>query len=96
MNSMPAPPNVTQCETVHCSVRLRLLLESRQVAHQLAGTAGACRFVWNYFLACKTHAYRCWREFRIGDRPRLTRFRMYKEYTALRWKPSYALLQEHG
>ncbi len=93
---MPAAPNVTQSETVHCSVRLRLLPGSHTAAHQLAGTAGACRFVWNHFLARKSHAYRCWREFRIGDPPRLTRFSLYQEFTALRRDPEYAWLQEYG
>ena len=93
---MPDAPNVTQCEVVHRSVRLRLLPGSRAVAHQMAGTAGACRFVWNHFLARQTHAYRCWQEFRIGDRPSPTRFSMYKEFTALRRDPQYAWLQAYG
>ena len=62
---MPGAPNVAQPEIVHRSVRLRLWPGSRATAQQLAGTAGACRFVWNYFLAGQSHAYQCWREYRI-------------------------------
>ena len=54
---MPAASNVAPAETVHRSVRLRLLPESRQVAHKLAGTAGACRFVWNHFVARTQQEY---------------------------------------
>ena len=93
---MPDAPNVTQCEVVHRSVRLRLLPGSRAEAHQMAGTAGTCRLVWNHFLARQTHAYRCWQEFRIGDRPSPTRFSMYKEFTALRRDPQAAWLQAYG
>ncbi len=64
---MPDAPNVPQPEIVHRSVRLRLLPGSRAAAQQLAGTAGACRFGWNYFLARQSHAYQCWREYRIAD-----------------------------
>ena len=48
---MPAASNVAQAETeiVHRSVRL--LPGSRVPVQQLAGTTGACRFVWNHFLA---------------------------------------------
>ncbi len=93
---MPDAPNVPQPEIVHRSVRLRLLPGSRAAAQQLAGTAGACRFGWNYFLARQSHAYQCWREYRIGPRPRVSFFRLGKEFTSLRQEPAYAWLQAYG
>ncbi len=101
---MPAAPNVAQPEpeTVHRSVRLRLLPESRARAHQLAGTAGACRRVWNYMLARKQQqyrAYRCWQDYKIGPekaKPQLSFFSLGKEFTALRRDPEYAWLQEYS
>ena len=101
---MPAAPNVAQPdpETVHRGVRLRLLPESRARAHQLAGTAGACRFVWNHFLARKQQqykAYRCWQDYKIGPekaKPQLSCFSLNQEFTALRRDPEYAWLQEYS
>ncbi len=104
---MPAAPTVAQpdtepAETVPRSVRLRLLPESRARAQQLAGTAGACRFVWNHMLARKQQqyrAYRCWQDYKIGPeqpKPNLTFFGMGHEFTALRRDPEYAWLQEYS
>ena len=95
---MPAASNEAQTEngTVHRSVRLRLLPESRAVAHQLAGTAGACRFVWNHFLARQQQEYAA---FQAGDRekaPGVSAFSMYKEFTALRRDPQHAWLREYS
>ncbi len=93
---MPAAPNVAQTEIIHRSVRLRLLPGSPGLARQLAGTAGACRFVWNHFLARQTHLYRCWRDYRIGEKPRVSFFSLGKEFTALRRDPENAWLQEYS
>ena len=101
---MPAASSITttDSEWVHRSVRLRLLPGSRAVAHQLAGTAGACRFVWNHFLALKRQQYRdyrCWQDYKIGPekpKPNLTFFGMGLEFTALRHHPRTAWLQAYG
>ena len=102
---MPAAPNVAQPEIIHLvhrGVRLRLLPGSRAGAHQLAGTAGACRFVWNHMLALKQQqyrAYRCWQDYRIGPekpKPQLTFFSLGREFTALRRDPRYAWLQAYS
>ena len=102
---MPAAPNVAQpepAETVPRSVRLRLLPETRARAHQLAGTAGACRFVWNHMLARKQQqywAYQCWQDYKIGPeqpKPNLTFFSLGQEFTALRREPGSAWLQEYS
>ncbi len=93
---MPAAPNVAQPEIIHRSVRMRLLPESRAAAQQLAGTAGVCRFVWNHFLARQTHVYRSWRDYRIGEKLRVSFFSLGKEFTALRRDPEYAWLQEYS
>ena len=99
---MPAAPNVAQPERVHRGVRLRLLPGSRAAAHQLAGTAGACRFVWNHFLARKQQqykAYQCWQDYKIGPapaKPQISFFSLGKEFTALRQDPAYAWLREYS
>ena len=101
---MPAASSITtsDSEWVYRSVRLRLLPGSRAVAHQLAGTAGACRFVWNHFLALKRQqyrAYRCGQDYKIGPekpKPNLTFFGMGLEFTALRHHPRTAWLQAYG
>ncbi len=99
---MPAASNVAQPELVHRGVRLRLLPGSRAVAYQLAGTAGAGRFVWNHFLARKQQqyrAYRCGQDYKIGPepaKPQLSFFSLGKEFTALRQDPEYAWLQAYS
>ena len=92
---MPAASNVAQTEngTVHRSVRLRLLPESRAVAHQLAGTAGACRFVWNYFLARTQQEYAAYREGAREQGPQVTFFSLGQEFTALRRDPLTRVLK---
>ncbi len=93
---MPAAPNVTQPEVVHRSVRLRLLPGSGVIAHQLAGTAGACRFVWNHMLARTQQEYAAYKEGARAEALSLTFFSLGKEFTALRRDPEYAWLQEYS
>ena len=95
---MPAASNVAQAqsEIIHRSVRLRLLPESLQMAHQLAGTAGACRFVWNYFLARTQQEYAAYQAGTRAQAPRVTFFSLGKDFTALRSNPRYAWLQEYS
>ena len=95
---MPAASNVAQAETqtVHRSVRLRLLPESRPVAYHLAGTAGACRFVWNHFLARIQQEYAAYQAGERKEAPRVTFFSLGQEFTALRSDPRYAWLQEYS
>ncbi len=95
---MPAASTVAQAqsEIVHRSVRLRLLPESLQMAHQLAGTAGACRFVWNYFLARTQQEYAAYQAGARAQAPRVTFFSLGKDFTALRREPRYAWLQEYS
>ncbi len=92
--SMPATSIVP--ETVHLTVRLRLLPETQAKAQQLAGTAGACRWVWNRFLARQQFRWRCWQDYRIGPRPSVSFFSLGKEFTALRQSPEYSWLQEYS
>ncbi len=82
--SMPASSIVPHTETVHRTVRLRLLPETQAKAQQLAGTAGACRWVWNHFLARQEHQWRCWQDYKIGPKPTVACFALYKDFTALR------------
>ena len=95
---MPAASTVAQApsEIIHRSVRLRLLPESLPVAYRLAGTAGACRFVWNYFLARTQQEYAAYQAGERAQAPRVTFFSLGKDFTALRSNPRYAWLQEYS
>ena len=68
----------------------------------LAGQAGACRKVWNYFLDKTTSDYRNyqhWRDFRIGPerpKPNVSFYGMGTQFTKLRQDPAYAWLQEYS
>ncbi len=94
---MPACSTVPETATVHHrTVRLRLLPETPTKAHQLAGTAGACRWVWNHFLARQQFRWQCWRDCRIGPQPAVSCFALYKEFTALRQRPECRWLQEYS
>jgi len=57
--AIPASAIVPQphSDPTHRTVRLRLLPGRRTVAYQLAGTAGACRWGWNHFLALQQWKY---------------------------------------
>ncbi len=93
---MPAAPNVARPEIIHRSVRMRLLPESRAAAQQLAGTAGACRKVWNHFRARIEQEYADYKAGARAEAPRLTFFSLGKEFTALRRDLEYAWLQEYS
>ncbi len=72
--SMPADPSMP--ETVNRTVRLRLLPETVTKARQLAGTAGACRWVWNHFLTRQQCRWQCWQDYKIGSPPQVSFFRL--------------------
>ena len=95
---MPAQATVAQAEsaTVIRSVRLRLLPETKAVAYRLAGQAGACRFVWNHFLARKQQEYAAFQAGRREQAPSLTFFSLGQEFTALRKDPHYAWLRAYS
>ena len=64
------PPTTEAPETVHRTVRVRLYPGDAATVHRLAGTAGACRHVWNAILADYDLAYRMWRAFgKLGPGP---------------------------
>ncbi len=81
---------------MHRTVRLRLLPETRTKAQQLAGTAGACRWVWNRFLARQQFRWQCWQDYRIGPKPAVSAYDLFGEFTALRRQPEYSWLQEYS
>ncbi len=91
---MPASSIVP--ETVHRTVRLRLLPETQSKAHQLAGTAGACRWVWNHFLARQQKRYADWQDYQIGPKPTVSAYDMFGVFAALRRSPEYDWLQEYS
>ncbi len=90
--SMSASSIVLQ--TVPRTVRLRLLPETRAKAQQLTGTAGACRWVWNHFLARQRFHWQCWQDYRIGPKPTVSAYGLFHEFTALRratpWLQEYS------
>ena len=92
---MPATPRLPQPETTHRSVRMRLLPGNVATGRKLAGTAGACRFVWNHFLGLNQH----WKDDKIvpeHDNDSVTFFSLGKEFTALRNSQEYDWLQEYS
>ncbi len=75
------------------NITYRLLPGSRSNAKQLAGLAGACRFVWNAILAEQSEAYKKAKE--AGEKPpSVSFFSLGKRFTALRrtveWLPEYS------
>ena len=98
--SMPAAPNVAQPERV--PPRAAAVAGVAAAAHQLAGTAGACRMVWNHILARQQHqyrAYRCGQDYKFAPekaKPQLSFFSLNKDFTALRQDPEYAGLREYS
>ena len=64
-------------------VEYRLLPGSRTNARKLAGIAGACRFVWNYFLAKNKEEYKQAKE-SDGKKPSISFFSLGKQFTQLR------------
>ncbi len=93
---MPASPSLTQEKKyAHRVVRLRLLPATQAVAHQLAGQAGACRWLWNYMLARKRAEYQAYQNGE-GAKPDVSFFGMGTEFTALRNSETYGWLQHYG
>ncbi len=82
MISLSASPSIS--ETVPRTVRLRLLPETQAKARQLAGTAGACHWVWNHFLTRQRFHWQCWQDYRIGPKPVVSFFGLGKKFTQLR------------
>ena len=64
--------------TAHRTIRYRLHPQTRAKAHKLAGTAGACRFVWNHFVGKLRDEYICY------GRSNYRAFTLYKQFTLLR------------
>ena len=65
------------------NVTYRALPESRSRAQRVAAVAGACRFVWNHFLAENHEAMAAWKEGQ-GEKPATSFFTLGKQFTALR------------
>ncbi len=86
---MPCPKRL-----VHTAISTyRLLPGSRSNAKQLAGLAGACRFVWNAILAEQSEAYKKAKE--AGEKPpSVSFFSLGKRFTELprtvEWLPEYS------
>ena len=76
-------------------VEYRLLPGTRARARKLAGIAGACRFVWNYFLAQNKEEYKRAKE-SDGKKPSISFFSLGKQFTQLRkeidWLSEYSFI----
>ena len=90
------PPTTESPETVHRTVRVRLYPGDAATGHRLAGTAGACRHVWNAILADYDLAYRMWRAFgKLGPGPGPPTFITFgQRFTELRNDPARAWLKD--
>ena len=74
-------------------IEYRLLPGSRSNASKLSGIAGACRFVWNHFLAKNKEEYELAKE-NGAKKPSTSFFSLGKEFTQLRkeidWMQEYS------
>ncbi len=64
---MASTPKSTteQAPTVHRTVRVRLYPGDAETGNRLAGTAGACRFVYNRLLGEQNRLYAMWRSLHV-------------------------------
>ncbi len=75
-------------------ITFRMLPDEEQ-EHQLHGMCGACRFVWNFFLAKNQKEYAEAKE--NGTQVPSTQWQtLFTEFTKLRNSPEYAWLQEYS
>ena len=67
MNTMASEPHSTteQAPTVHRTLRVRLYPGDAGTGNRLAGTAGACRFVYNRLLGDQNRLYAMWRSLHV-------------------------------
>ncbi len=67
MNTMASQPHSTTepSPTVHRTVRVRLYPGDAEIGNRLAGTAGACRFVFNRLLGDQNRLYAMWRSLHV-------------------------------
>jgi putative transposase len=67
MNTMASQPHSTTepSPTVHRTVRVRLYPGDAELGNRLAGTAGACRFVFNRLLGDQNRLYALWRSLHV-------------------------------
>ena len=74
-------------------VEYRLIPGPRAKARKLAGIAGACRFVWNHFIAKNKDEYEQAKE-SGGKKPSISFFSLGKQFTQLRkevdWLSEYS------
>ena len=83
----------------HRTIRYRLHPGTQAKARKLAGTAGACRFVWNHFVGKLRDEYRCYGGQRVWrGKTRLTNYSWYTigtQFTLLR-RHSVPWLQDYS
>ena len=83
---------------VHRTIRYRLLPETGRNVQSLVGLAGACRYVWNYFLAANSDQYNLYRLAKtLGiegvGKPPVSFFSLGKTFIELRNSPDHEWLQ---
>ncbi len=91
---MLAPSSLIQPESADVRRRLwlRLWPESQSVAYQLAGTAGACRFVWHHCLERQQQEYAAYKVGKREQAPNVFCFGMGPECMAMRQDPPLRLV----
>lgn len=80
------------------TIRYRLLPETGQNVRALVGLAGACRYVWNYFLGANREQYNLYRLAKtLGidgvEKPPVTFFSLGKAFIKLRNSPGHEWLK---
>ena len=81
-------------------IRYRLLPGNSTTAMQLAGIAGACRFVWNHFLSENKRQYRLSQNVWVRglpqySRPDVSKFSLGKKFTELRHSADFPWLMDY-
>ena len=91
MTSPTLTQTLAKARVTHRQIRYRLIPGSCAKAAALARLAGACRFVWNHFLAANQEAMKLHQEGK-SDKPSTSFYSLARQFTELRRETSW--LQE--
>ena len=80
----------------HRVTTYRVYFSNQRQADLVKGTAGACRYIWNYFLGRHRDEYKDWVDGgKEGDKPSFSYYDLSKEFTVLRNSKEYQWLKDY-
>ena len=80
----------------HRVTTYRVHFSSQRQANLVKGTAGACRYIWNYFLGRHKDEYKDWVDGgKEGDKPSFSYYDLGKEFTVLRNNEDHKWLKDY-